>query len=444
MAQIHAKTLVRSDRRIDKIAGELGAGCPELSEGLHQQLGRDGWDVPRECLEPLHRSLLRVLEARNRRLADAVRERQDVANRGRQCRALRDEASREVYGLLVQMRQILHATIGPRGVRAHFGPGKTPREPREVWRLASNLRAVVRDDTSRRHLCGTIGSEDVLLNWARELEEPLSRLGLHLRQVGEAEVAERRTVPAVRRAKAEMRETQKFAYRLLEGLFGLAGMAEVAQTLRLPEPVTAKTAENRPAAATAETPAPRPAEPQAADRTETARLREAATPSGTPAARPPANPPTTGTESPRRPEEAPTTGTAPTRPPASPPATGTTEPGAPTRLRTAGSTGARRSTSRPPTRTAETIRPEHGPVTRPAEAREPARGRSKETVRSRGLPDPKEVPDGTAPAAYRDTESPDATESGVKSLFRRLRTIPHRWRNPGGSGEIAGSEERAA
>lgn len=73
----------------------------------------------------------------------------------------------------------------------------------------------------------------MFVHWARDLEEPLERLALHLRQIEKVEADERRAVPAVERAKAEIRETQKFAYRLLEGLFGLAGSADFVQRLRV-------------------------------------------------------------------------------------------------------------------------------------------------------------------------------------------------------------------
>lgn len=387
MAKIHQKTIVRSDKEVLHLAHGLGDGAGALHRDLRQRLAEDGWDVPEECLDQLIRSLVSVLLAQHHRLSEAVCDRQEAVDYGREVRLRRDEASRQVYDLLVSLRRILHGTVGRKGVRANFGRGKTPRQPREVFALARTLRRRLQDADTRRELCGTIGSEETLLHWLRQLDDPYERLRFYLRQVGTTEVAERRTVPGVETSKAEMRRRQRFVHQLLEGLYGLAGAEEVFRALRHEAPQRTEAADPGPARPADETTAAEPL----GSRTTASVAASAAVEADREAQR---------------------------RAPSSPDAAD--KPLDPVDLH-----GSERPAARPGV---DPVKP----------------ARSAATTAPEAVPGSEESPAGADPELHRDTGPPEEVRPRVWNVFQRIKTLPHRMRNPGKPAEITASEEKAA
>lgn len=225
--------------------------------------------------------------------------------------------------------------------------------------------------------------------WAelQQLDEPYERLRFYLRQVDKTEVAERRTVPVVETTKAEMRQRQRFAYQLLEGLYGLAGAEEVFRALRHEEPQRTEAANPGPVQPTDETTAAEPLGSRPIVSVAASAAVEA------------------DREAQRR---------APSSPHAA------DKPLDPVDLH-----GSERPAARPG------VDP-LGPA------------RSHATTAPEAVPGSEESPAGADPELHRDTGPPEQAKPRVWNVFQRIKTLPHRMRNPGKPAEITASEEKAA
>ena len=184
-----------------------------------------------------------------------------------------------------------------------------------------------------------------------------------------------------------MAETERFVYRLLDGLYGLAGVEEIARRLRIKESRSSAAANDHSAAQAGETTAAEPAGGRRQDE-----------PTASTAVEPPvakassARPPSNETDGP---------------------------------LETRDLRGPRRVT-----------------VGSEVASRRPERSRCG-TVPG-AVSELAEVPVATAPPGSAETEPSEATKPRVWNVFNLLKTIPHRVRNADETGEIAASEEKAA
>lgn len=236
MTQMHRKVQDESGRRVLRAVSAIERFTPRLIEAMDRTLAPDGWDVSAACVEAVHRSLIRVMESRLETLRRAVDERRLVAQKGKRLRRDRDRAAREVYELLVRLRNMVRGLGGTVAERALFDPGKTPREAKPLALAAWELSQRVRSEMTRDDLCRRFGGEAVLEGWLAEVAEPLSRLFELLDQVRLLEQDEAAAVHEVRQAREGMGRVEQHALRILEDFYELAELPGLAGRIRLREP----------------------------------------------------------------------------------------------------------------------------------------------------------------------------------------------------------------
>lgn len=236
MTKMHQKVRTTNGQQVMRLTSAVRRFTPQLLEGLETALAEDGWDLPAECIVALEQALGRVLESRLERLGDTVDTRRQGVQEGRRIRRQRDEAAREVYRLVVRLRNIVRGMGGAEAEKAFFGPGKTPREPKRVAEVAWELRNRLQSDGTRRALSASFGGHEVLDGWIDEVAEPLGRLFEWIDRVRLLEVDESAAVHEVRLSRESMQRAKKNALKVLEGLFGLAERDDLADRLRHREP----------------------------------------------------------------------------------------------------------------------------------------------------------------------------------------------------------------
>lgn len=236
MTKMHQKVRTTNGQQVMRVTSAVRRFTPQLLEGLETALAEDGWDLPAECIEALEQALGRVLESRLERLGDTVDTRRQGVQEGRRLRRQRDEAAREVYRLVVRLRNIVRGMGGAEAEKAFFGPGKTPREPKRVAEVAWELHNRLQSDGTRRALSESFGGHEVLDGWIDEVTEPLARLYESIDRVRLLEVDESAAVHEVRQSRESMQRAKKNALKVLEGLFGLAERDDLADRLRFREP----------------------------------------------------------------------------------------------------------------------------------------------------------------------------------------------------------------
>lgn len=197
-------------------------------------------DISSECFVQIQETLTRFVEASLEHLDSVVAERHERRSAAPELRSRRDEQARELYSTLVTLRQTVGGVFGRTMERELFGTGKTPRDPYTLVRLGNALSDKLSTSDVRERL---IGHRRVSFDWnetALDVAEQTKYLEETLQELTRNASRQSTAVSRKDEAAREHDRTQRGMFKVLEGLYEMAGMDRLAEKLRPTEPTRRK------------------------------------------------------------------------------------------------------------------------------------------------------------------------------------------------------------
>lgn len=197
-------------------------------------VGFEGELSPR-CFAELQETLTGFVETSLAHLRASIDEREAPHYAAPELRTRRDACVQDLYSTLVALRHTVRGVFGTSAEGELFGTGKTPRDPVALTRLGHALVDRLSQSETRESLSnGRVSFDwDVttagLVEKTVRLEEVLCELTRNTRRQSTA-------VAMKDEAAREHDRTQRGLFKVLEGLYEMAGMDTLARKLRPTEP----------------------------------------------------------------------------------------------------------------------------------------------------------------------------------------------------------------
>lgn len=244
---MHEKLMYQSRRNMEASV-TAATWTSKLTESLERQARDVGYDgrLSQACLDELQTFLTGLLEARHRKMWSTLEDRKSVHDFAKLHRDRRDELTQEVYDQLVKLRVVIRGLLGKSQERKLFGAGqKTPREPRELARVAQNVITFLGHPEAQEGLCLGLANEDLWTAAVKKMAEPLGELWQVLHELAVMESDERAALRRFHEAKDELHQSQLRVFRIQESLLELAGCEGLAEDLRPAEPTRRRSKKDR-------------------------------------------------------------------------------------------------------------------------------------------------------------------------------------------------------
>lgn len=206
-----------------------------LAKDLERQAQKVGFHgrLSQECLDELQGFFAGLLEAQHRVLRQRVTQRKSCHDWAKVLRRERDEAAREVYGQLVEVRGLVRNLLGKKAEAQLFGSGcKTPREPWELVRVAENVAMCLGHPGAEEERCRGLANEELWSAVVARMAEPMGRLREVLHEIDRLGNEERVAVNRLHESKDRLHQDQLRIFRVQEALFEMAGCEDLAEELR--------------------------------------------------------------------------------------------------------------------------------------------------------------------------------------------------------------------
>lgn len=247
---MHEALIHRSRKNLDASVAAV-EWTSTLQRGFEEQARQAGYEgrLSQDCLDELQTFLTGLLEAQHDRCRREVRERTFRHDWSKIKRRERDELTQEVYGQLVDLRGLVRSLLGKNQEANLFGAGrKTPREPKELVRVASNVAGFLRNDRAEEQICRGLANAELWRAAVEKMSGPLEKLSTVLLELRREASHERAAVTRLHEAKDRLHRTQLHLFRLQESLLTLAGLDDLAEDLRPTVPAPRRRATEAPEA----------------------------------------------------------------------------------------------------------------------------------------------------------------------------------------------------
>lgn len=232
------KTFRRREQRARATRTAVDHFTGPVLDHLRERMRAVGYEgaIPPECFAELQETLTGFVETSLEHLHSAVAERHQVQHEAPELRECREAATRELYSTLVDLRQTVRGVFGRTVEHELFGAGKTPRDAHTMVRLGHALAENLSRRETRERLSGL---RRVRFDWddtAADLADKTARVEEVVRELTVNASRQSTAVVLKDEAAEEHDRTQRGMFKVLEGLYEMAGMDHLARRLRPTEP----------------------------------------------------------------------------------------------------------------------------------------------------------------------------------------------------------------